>query len=75
MTENIESLILEHLRHMRGAIDRTEDRLDTLTVPVGRIETDIAQMHVALAEHSTRFDRIAKRLDRIERRLELVEVP
>ena len=31
------------------------------------------QIHVTLARHSLRFDRIDERLERIERRLDLVE--
>ena len=58
---------------MRGQLDRIETRLDDLTRRVGRIETDVAQLHVTLAEHSLRFDRLEGRVTRIEKRLDLVE--
>lgn len=41
----------------------------------GRLEADLAQVHVALAEHSTRMDRIGEQLERIERRLDLSDAP
>ncbi len=68
-----DSLILEHLRHIRGQLDRIELRLDDLTRRVGRIETDVAQIHVTLAEHSVGFDRLDMRVTRIGKPLDLVE--
>jgi hypothetical protein len=53
MVADAENLVLEHLRHIRAAVDRTEQRLDDLTTRVGRIETNIGQIYVTLAEHST----------------------
>ena len=68
-----ENLVLKHLRHMRGQLDRIETRLDDLTMRVDRVETDVAQIHVTLAEHSIRFDRIETRVTHIGKRLDLVE--
>lgn len=77
MNEKTESLVLEHLRHLRAGMDRVHDRLDDLTARVGRLELNMAQgfarTEVALAEHSVRFDKVEKRLDRIEARLGLIE--
>lgn len=73
MAESIDNLVLEHLCHIRGSVDRSEQRLDDLTLRVGRIETNIAQIHVASAEHSVRFDRLEARVARIEKRLDLAD--
>ena len=73
MVETVENLILEHLRHLRASADRLDERLTDMTHRVGRLETTVAQIHVVLAEHSTRFDRVDARLSRIEKRLELAE--
>ncbi len=73
MAADIENLVIEHLRHIRGAVDRTEQRLDDLTTRVGRIETNTGQIYVILAEHSVRFDHLETRITRIEKRLDLAE--
>jgi uncharacterized coiled-coil protein SlyX len=73
MVVDAENLVLKHLRHIRAAVDRTEQRLDDLTTRVGRIETNIGQIYVTLAEHSVRFDHLETRITRIEKRLDLAE--
>jgi uncharacterized coiled-coil protein SlyX len=73
MTEDTENLVLEHLRHLRGAAGRIEERLGDLTLRMGHVEEGVARIHVQLAEHSIRLDRVGDRLDRIEKRLELRE--
>jgi hypothetical protein len=44
MPENAESLVLEHLRHIRGSVDRIEHRLDDLTTRAGHLETYLAHV-------------------------------
>jgi hypothetical protein len=68
-----DNLVLEHLRHIRGQLDRMESDIGEIKARVGRLEADIAQVHVTLAEHSLRFDRLDGRVTRIEKRLDLVE--
>jgi hypothetical protein len=72
MTEP-DNIVLEHFRHIRGVVDRIDNRPSELTTRVGRVEINPAQAQVALAEHSTRFDGIEIRLDWIEKRLDLVD--
>ncbi|RJF89720.1 hypothetical protein D3874_24395 [Oleomonas cavernae] len=66
MTENVENLILEHLRHLRGMMDNM--RVDILEIKerLGILERQYASI-------SNRVDRMDVRLDHIERRLGLVE--
>jgi predicted nucleic acid-binding Zn-ribbon protein len=78
MTENVENLVLEHLRALRAGQERMERKLDEHTQRLGRLEMAIAglrrdMVHTdeAAAEQSVRIDHLAERLDRIERRLEL----
>lgn len=73
MTE-AESLVLEHLRHIRGVVDGTRDDIRELKQRVGGLETEVAQVIVRLAEMSNRMDRLSDRVERIERRLELAPV-
>lgn len=78
MGENIENLLLEHLKRFQAGQDRIERKLDEHTTRLGRLEVGLARLGGAIGQHeeagaeqSVRIDRIAERLDRIERRLEL----
>lgn len=72
MTET-ENLVLEHLRHMGGQLNRIETRLDDLTLRVGHIERAVADHSVQLAQVNIKLDRLDARVTRIEKRLDLVE--
>jgi predicted nucleic acid-binding Zn-ribbon protein len=69
-----ESLVLEHLRHIRGAVDGLRDDKREVKQRVGALETEVAQVTVRLAEISNRVDRLSDRIERVERRLDLVSV-
>ena len=78
MTENVENLLLEHLKRFQAGQDRIERKLDEHTQRLGRIENKLASLRggigqgeEAWAEQSVRIDKLAERLDRIERRLEI----
>ncbi len=73
MTET-ENLVLEHLRHIRGAVDGLREDMREVKQRVGALETGFAQVTVRLAEMSNRIDRLSDRVERIESRLELAEV-
>jgi phage shock protein A len=73
MTE-AESLVIEHLRYIRGAVDGLRDDMREVKQRVGALETEVAQVIVRLAEMSNRVDRLSDRVERIERRLELAPV-
>ncbi len=60
------NLILDHLRHIRGAVDRMENDIRDLKFRMGQVEQ-------TLAHHSSRFDRVDERLHTIEERLGLVD--
>lgn len=66
MTET-ESLVLEHLQHIRGAVDALRDDMRDVKVRLGTLETQYASL-------SNRLDRLDGRVERIERRLDLAEV-
>jgi archaellum component FlaC len=72
MTE-VENLVLDHLRHIRGQLDRMENDIREIKGRLGRLEADLAQIHVTLAEQSLRLDRLDERVTRIEKRFDLVE--
>ncbi len=65
MTET-ENLVLEHLRHIRGAVDGLRDDMREVKGRLGTLESQYANL-------SNRMDRLDGRVERIERRLELTE--
>ncbi len=66
-------IVLEHLRHIRGAVDGLRDDMREVKQRVGALEIEVAQVHVRLAEVSNRVDRLADRIERVERRLDLAD--
>ncbi len=80
MSGNIDSLALEHLRHIRATVDGTRQDIKDLTLRVGMLETQfagvegqIAGLHAQYAHVANRIDRMDQRLEWIERRLGLVD--
>jgi hypothetical protein len=80
MTNDTENLILEHLRHMRGQLDRVvvdvqdfKRRISALEGRTADLFRQIADLHGDFAGPSGRLDRIDSRLDKIEQRLDLIE--
>lgn len=78
MSENVDNLILEHLKRFQAGQERIERKLDEHTQRLGRLEVGLARLHAAIAGHdetsaeqSVRVDRLVERLERIERRLDL----
>jgi predicted nuclease with TOPRIM domain len=65
MTE-AESLVLEHLRHICGAVDGLREDMREVKGRLGILENQYANL-------SSRVDRIDGRIERIKQRLELIE--
>lgn len=80
MTENVENLVLEHLRALREGQARIEHKIDGLTLRVGSLEGQVALLHKSvafihddIAGLNQRFDHLIVRVERIERRLDLAD--
>ncbi len=78
MVDNVESLVLEHLKRFQVTLDRVERRQDEMTGRIANLEGSTASIirHLgdlasADAAQQLSADNINRRLDRIERRLEL----
>jgi hypothetical protein len=78
MNNNVENLLLEHLKRFQATLDRIEHKITELTTRVGALESGQAMImqhlaHFAAADAAKQvaIDRLSERLDRIERRLEL----
>lgn len=76
--ENVENIILEHLRHIRNRVDQiAEDmqdmkhRMSSLETRVVSVKRDIAAGDDTDARQQVSLDKILERILRIEKRLEL----
>ncbi len=78
MTENVENLILEHLKRFQATLERMERKQDEILHRVANLESSMASVMQHLANLSAAdaaqqlsIDNMSRRLDRIETRLEL----
>ena len=68
-----DNIVLEHLRHIRGAVDGLRDDMREVKGRLGLLESQYANLSGQYAGMSNRLDRLDGRIDRIERRLGLVD--
>ncbi|MEA3009081.1 MAG: hypothetical protein QOJ91_773 [Sphingomonadales bacterium] len=78
MTDNVENLMLEHLKRFQATLDRVENKITELTGRMANVAGSLASViqhlgHLAGADapQQLAIDNVSQRLDRIERRLEL----
>ena len=67
MTE-VESLILDHLRHLRSALDAICEDMREVKSRLGNLVSQFANLSRGLEGLDTRLERIERRLAVIERR-------
>ena len=79
MTDNVENVILENLRHIRGRVDRiAEDmtdvklRLSGIDSAMVLVKREVTYGDETDARQQLSLDRLADRIERIERRLDLI---
>ena len=73
MTDTTDNLVLEHLRHIRQAVDGLREDNREIKSRLGILERQYALLGDQYASLSSRLDRIETRLDRIENRLQLAD--
>jgi chromosome segregation ATPase len=66
-----DNILLEHLRAIRGVLDRHSEDLREIKERIGILETGVGNLGSQYASLSTRLDRLDERVARIERRLDL----
>jgi len=78
VTENVENLMLEHLKRFQATLERIERKLGEHTGRLANLEggqaaiiQHLAHLSAADAAQQLATDHVSERLDRIERRLEL----
>ena len=79
MTDGVENLIVEHLRHIRSRVDRiVEDmsdlkhRMSSLESAMVLVKREVSSGDETDARQQLALDRMMDRLERIERRLDLI---
>jgi hypothetical protein len=78
MTDNVENLMLEHLKRFQATLERIDGHLEELTIRQTETHTAVLGLRrdqvsdaEVTAHLQVQMDRMRNRLDRIERRLEL----
>ena len=78
MSDKVENLILEHLRHIRGKVDQIVNDMDDLKARMSSLEASMVSVKREVnhsdevdARQQVSLDKLAKRIERIETRLEL----
>jgi hypothetical protein len=74
MTENVESLVLEHLKHIRGKVDLITLDIIDLKSRASATEEMLGQVITLVGGLGKRMDRFDERLARVEKRLDLEHV-
>ncbi len=79
MSENVENLVLEHLRHIRSRVDQIADdmsdlkhRMSSLESTMVSVKHEVAHGDETDARQQVTLDKIVDRILRIEKRLELI---
>ncbi|MCB1824391.1 MAG: hypothetical protein KDJ54_07375 [Candidatus Competibacteraceae bacterium] len=80
MADNIENIILEHLRAIRADIGSIKNdvreikqRLTSLEAAVAGPRRDNSNLYGNVIDQHARYDRLVERVERIERRLDLAD--
>ena len=80
MTADIDSLVLEHLRHIRSRVDQIADdvgelkmRMSSVEAGITRVRREVLQADETDIRQQMTLDKLTARIERIERRLDLAE--
>lgn len=78
MATDVDSLVLEHLRHIRSRVDQIADdisdlkhRMTSLEGTMSLVKREVSYGDETDARHQVTMDKLAARIARIERRMEL----
>ena len=71
MTENIENLVLEHLRAIRADIGDIKDRLTQVELNTAMLGQQLGALTTAVYSGKNEAQELRRRVERIERRLDL----
>jgi hypothetical protein len=79
MSDNVENIVLEHLRHIRSRVDQIADdisdpkhRMSSLESAMVSVKHEVAHGDETDARQQVAIDKIIDHIQRIENRLELI---
>jgi outer membrane murein-binding lipoprotein Lpp len=79
MSDNVENIVLEHLRHIRSKVDQIADdmsdlkhRMSSLESAMVSVKHEVAHGDETDARQQVTLDKLVERIQRIENRLELI---
>jgi hypothetical protein len=75
MTENVDNLVLEHLRAIRGELGEVKRRVANIEIELNQMSRMMALLVEGQTHVRTRMTEFEARLERVERRLELRDDP
>ena len=73
MTDDVEYLILDHLKAIRSGMETLKGDMRDVKARLLAMETHQAASHIDSAHQSARLDDLDSRLNRVETRLNLAE--
>jgi hypothetical protein len=73
MTDDVEYLILDHLKAIRSGMETLKGHMRDVKARLLAMETHQAASHIDSARQSARLDDLDSRLNRVETRLNLAE--
>lgn len=71
MTDNIENLVLEHLRAIRSTLSDHGERLNRIELRLAAIEQTLGSLFALSGSDRETLTTLTRRVERIEHRLEL----
>lgn len=75
MTDNVDNLVLEHLRAIRSLLGEHGDRLNRIELRLSAIEQTLGSLYALSGSDRETINAVTRRVERIERRLELSDHP
>jgi archaellum component FlaC len=75
MTNDVENLVLEHLRAIRGTLSDHGDRLNRIELRLSAIEQTLGSLYALSGSDRETVNALTRRVERIEQRLQLSEYP
>ncbi len=72
---NVENLILEHLRAIRGVQNEHSERLVRMELRLSVMEQTLGSLYALSGSDRESMNGVIRRIERIERRLELSDYP
>ena len=75
MTNDVENLVLEHLRAIRGTLSDHGARLNRIELRLPAIEQTLGSLYALSGSDRETVNALTRRVERIEERLQLSEYP